>query len=323
MATKRQVPKELVKKRNDVLAEIKKAIEIKPQAPAENIIKDFTVDKPIDEIETPAAAETETPAPEAITETVSEATTETVSEVVEKRAPTSSLFDTFTQATEEDSKEETVSTRLEHIAESISDEDLKDDDYDLDAESPLMRKQTADVEATMIVEVAETLLAVGCMAIAKDWEAFGSNKYVIGKEKKKALKVAIMRMILLKSKKRNPTWSIIALALGAAIPMFAMAFLTRKAKTEREKSNEKLIAEQRALILQQNEFAAQQFIRDTEANNEALRTNLNNITDPQPIKIVKPLVIVKEKPASDGKERRGRHKLSCASYKGKKCNCKN
>jgi len=317
---KKVIPKEIVKKRNDVLAEIKKAIEIKPQAASDEIIKDIVIEKPIEETPAPEATET---APETTTETVSDTTTETVSEVAEKRAPTSSLFDTFNQATEEDNKEETVS-RLEHIAETISDEDLKEDDYDLDAESPLMRKQTADVEATMIVEVAETLLAVGCMAIAKDWEAFGSNKYVIGKEKKKALKVAIMRMILLKSKKRNPTWSIIALALGAAIPMFAMAFLTRKAKTEREKSNEKLIAEQRALILQQNEFAAQQFIRDTEANEAALRENLKNISEPpQQIKIVKPLVITKEKPASDGKERRGRHKLSCASYKGKKCNCKN
>jgi len=235
----------------------------------------------------------------------------------EEKKSSTMFEDLFNQQTEEDLKKNV--SRAEHIAETISDADLEDDDFDLNEESPAVKKQTADVEATMIVEGGEMVMSVLCMWIAKDWEAFSTNKYVIGKEKKKALKIAIMRMILLKNKKRSPVWSIIGLCIGSCVPMFAMALLTLKAKQKQQQDNAALIAQQRALILAENEKAAREYAERMAQNEAALRENLSNTGEVNPIVIKRetkqPLVVVK-------KESRGRHKKGCNYYKGKPCNCK-
>lgn len=315
MAKKVETPTTPKIDRKSILDELEKTLDTSQshaETSAENIIKDI---ENIERVETPAETltpeTTETPAHETL-ETPPPAETPTM-------PPASNMFeDLFNQATEEDLKKNVG--RAEHVVSSITDEELDEDDFDPNNESPAVKKATADVEATMIVEGGEMVMSVLCMWIAKDWENFSTNKYVIGQAKKKALKIAIMKMILLKNKKRSPTWSIVGLSIGACVPMFAMALLTLKSKQKQQQDNAALIAQQRALILEQNELAAKEFAIRTAENEAALRENLQNTGTVNPIvltkrEIKKPLVIVK-------KESRGRHKKDCAYYKGKPCNCK-
>lgn len=315
MAKKIETPTATKVDKKSILDELEKALDTSQSHEinaSENIIKEIeSIESVETTTETTAPETTETPAPETLETTATEPASNT--------PPASSMFeDLFNQQTEEDLKKNVG--RAEHVASSITDDELNDEDFDLNEESPAVKKATADVEATMIVEGGEMVMSVLCMWIAKDWENFSTNKYVIGQAKKKALKIAIMKMILLKNKKRSPTWSIIGLSIGACVPMFAMALLTLKSKQKQQQDNAALIAQQRALILEQNELAAKEFAIRTAENEAALRENLQNNGTVNPIVLTKreiknPLVIVK-------KESRGRHKKDCAYYKGKPCNCK-
>ena len=304
------------------LDNLKKAIEIKPAAPTENIIKAVEKIEHVDEVsgevkevqiettsEVPKVTETVNP------ETVTPEVPLTESEVIEKS--NSSLFDMFEKATEEDNKPDNLS-RLEHIADTITDDDLKEDDLNLDEESPAVAKEMADVKATAWVEFGEIGISLLCMWIADDWSLEAqAKKFIISAPKKKAIKISIMRIILAKKKKTNPTTAIIFLCVGACLPVLFIAILTRIQKKRAHAEQMEYIKAQRALIIERNEAAAKEYNEAVELNNGLL----NETIETEVLKKEsKPLVIVKK--PSTGTEKRGRHKKTCASFRGKKCNCK-
>lgn len=303
-------------KKKEILSKLKTALEIKPAEAIEqtkNIILEVEkIEQVAEEIKTDASAKTLVSAESQIKEVIEEA---------ENEKPSNSLFDLMSKATEEDSKPE--QTRLEHIADTISDEDLKDDDLDLDKDSPILQKENADITATMIVELGEVGVSSLCMWISDDWSKEAQEKkYIISAPKKKALKIAIMRVILAKKRKVNPVWSIIGVSLGACVPMLLVAFVTRRNNKKQAEEKSELIRLEIERNIQRNREAQYKYEQSVMKNDEALEKNVNDFVGNTSAPANKKVVVKNDLNNGLKVERRGRHKKDCKSYLGKKCNCK-
>lgn len=316
--------KEKIQNVKEVLSKIKKAIEIKsPDFTKEVETSHEQFKQGIKEtIEAANEKETAKDPVEEIKEIVTEATSEPANIVEEKKSGNVSLFDTLKQSTEEDSKPEDKS-RLEHFADSISDKDLLEEDLDLNEESPKVQKEMADVKATTIVEFGELVMSLIAMWIADDWSIKAQEeKFIISNQKKKAIKISIMRVILAKKKKTNPNVAILLLCLGACVPMLVVAFLTRINKKRAHKEQMELIQAEKELHAAKTREAAKEYVEKVSESDKLLKENINSIENPEDKNGLKVVKIAKHSSEAK-KETRGRHKNSCAIHKGKKCNCKN
>lgn len=223
-----------------------------------------------------------------IAESVNEFATPLVnaSEVVEKKL---SLFSSFKNKTEEDGKE----NKIEDIASQFLDKDFETN-IESDDDSPEVRKALAIANGTGIVEIADLVMSVLCMFIAKDWSSGAREKYTMSKEKKKAIIICLVQIDMARKKKRNPVTSVVILVLTSCVPMIIMAVMARISKN-----------------------------REAETNLKIAQTNLARVKIEQTTQPVYTLPIRQSAPIFNVvKDKRGRHKKDCVALKGGVCDCK-
>lgn len=220
------------------------------------------------------------------------------------------LFDEMKTKTEEDSKPQNDKSKIEKIAEDFKENDIDEEDLNEEEDSKEFRREMANIKATGIVEFADLIICLICMAISGDWSKEAQEKkYTLTPTRKKVLVVSIMKIMIARKTKTNPTASIVAVALASFVPMIFLAVMARRNKKEEEAKTKAEVLRQQQLEQQQMAyFERQQKIQHSDFMQ-------NHLPQKQ---IIKP--VVKKEAGAKGKQ--GRHKKNCAYYLGKKCNCK-
>lgn len=213
------------------------------------------------------------------------------------------LFEELGKGTEEDSDTGKGQNKAESILENITDSELaNNEDLDSEEDSPQFRKEMANIKAVGIVEIIDLIFCVLCMWISGDWSKDAQEKkYTLTSGRKKVLVISIMRIMIAKKKKTNPTTAIIGVAVASFIPMLLIAIMAgiskRREKQEAAQEAKKLAAMQ---------------------SNNVQAPNVYPLT-PRPIPIYQTNQINVDK---QKKGKQGRHKKNCSYYINKKCNCK-
>jgi len=207
-----------------------------------------------------------------------------------------SIFSDIANETAEDSK-------IGEIAEGFA-EDIENSDPDNEIGSNAALRIKARTQTELIGVGMSLLLTV----ISWEFTLDNFNKWGLHKDRKKELSQTIYQVLLLDKKKTNPKRDLMYLIAGLYTPLLIMAIMTLFTKIKENREKAKQVAAEQAEIrkqqLKNNNFASAEPAKFTEVKKEVIKEN-------------KP-----EKPKGKKTEKRGRHKNSCASHKGKECNCK-
>jgi hypothetical protein len=236
-----------------------------------------------------------------------------------------SLFDSVKQSTEEDlQKGKDIKKAMTSLAgkDDISDDELFGDN------DPKMNKELADVKASGIVEFADLIFMLIAMFISGDWSQDGQDKFSMSDKRKRVLKVLIMRQMLARKQKVNPTGSIILVAVTSCVPVIIIAIWERVAKNRAKNKQTAEISELDKKLAELRSMQEAQYL-ETENGNRIKYVPFNEVKNEVKQEIVKPVTppIINdlskpEKPVNGKKGKVGRHKKTCVWHEDKnKCNC--
>ena len=266
----------------------KKKVVGKPAIKKADMVKD-TEPKPAEEI-TPEVTTPEVTTPEVTTPPTTE------------QAPVFSIMGDLA-GTEQDVKE---FSKMESMANSFVDEAHFDKTNEQE-DSEEVRKQNAKVSANTIVTFIDIVFMLLACFIAKDFSDQKQAKFSLIPEKKKAMANNIYQLLMLRKKKSNPVVSLVLGIVGAYVPMLLIAFMERKNRAKEEREQAQRLAEIAAK--QQADKEPLNTYSFKEENREVLKKE-----NPAEFSTIRQQVIKTDK--------RGRHKKTCASMRGEKCNCK-
>lgn len=286
--------------REQTLERLKAAIDFdKPKAPIIEKIEE--VIKETEPIAEPSIIEEVKPV-ETITEPL-------VDKPIEKEEL--SLFGELGKNTEEDftPNQEKTTSKAEDILMNISDSDISEEEVNPEEDTPQFRKEMANIQAVGWVEFGDLIMCILCMWISGDWSKEAQEKkYALTTGRKKVLVISIMRILIAKKKKPNPTGAIIGVAVASFLPMIILAVMAGISK-RREKEEAK-----KAALIPQRPVQVQ-YIQPTQA--QPLPAQAQHFA--KPIGMKAPMI----KPVTGAKKgKQGRHKKFCNYYINGNCNCK-
>lgn len=178
---------------------------------------------------------------------------------------TLSIWNDIKKKTEEDKTIVPVTTKIEDVAEKLTQSATLNNEAQ---EDEIARKEACKAKASIIVEVADTVIGLCCCALMWDFGDTMQKKFSLHAERKKAIENNLYKILMLSKKMPNPSKDIVWLILGSYAPMLLVALIGMFNRLKRKKEDQ----------AKENEYAS---IVSEYKNKEALRFQEINERDRQ------------------------------------------